>query len=205
VGTPEEYIHWYRDYMGMMRARFNNPGLPFYHVQLAGFINQPNTKVPPETWARFRLAQEKILELPNTGMATAMDIGMKDNIHPKNKQEVGRRLALCALNKTYGKTDVVCEGPRVRSVMKNGTKIAVTFSSCDGGLQLNRESGGFTGLLEDGTSVELTGKISGAESLEIDPTGNKIERLRCAYANYPACPLVNGAGLPALPFDRPVN
>ena len=205
VGTPEEYISWYRDYMGMMRAKFRNPDMPFYHVQLAGFINQHNTKMVPETWARFRLAQERILEESNTGMATAMDIGMKDNIHPKNKQEVGRRLALCALNQTYGKMDLVCEGPLFKSLKKKGSKVAVTFSNCEDGLKLNGDFGGFTGLLEDGTSVDLTGKITGADRVEIDLADHDIKRLRYAYANFPVCPLVNGAGLPALSFDQLVN
>jgi len=179
--------------------------MPFYQVQLAGFINQHNTAMVPETWARFRLAQERILEEPNTGMATAMDIGEADNIHPKNKQELGRRLALCALNQTYGQTDRVCEGPRFKSLKKRESKITVTFSNCDGGLKLKDDLGGFTGVLEDGTTVELTGKIKGADTVEIDWTGQEIKRLRYAYANFPVCPLVNGAGLPALSFDQSVK
>jgi sialate O-acetylesterase len=205
VGTPDEYIQWYRDYMGMMREQFRHPEMPFYHVQLAGFVNQPNTKVPPEVWARFRLAQEQILEMPNTGMATAMDIGMKDNIHPKNKQEVGRRLALCALNQTYGKTDVAFEGSRFQSLKKKGSKVTVTFSNVNGGLKLNGDFGGFKGVREDGSTVALSGKITGVDSVELDLDEPVINRLRYAYANYPVCPLVNGAGLPALSFDQPVN
>ncbi len=205
VGTPDEYISWYSDYMQMMRTKFNNPSMPFYHVQLAGFLNQPNTNVPPEVWARFRLAQERILEAPNTGMATAMDIGMKDNIHPRNKQEVGRRLALCALNNTYGKTDLVCEGPRFESLKKHGTNVTLKFSNCDGGLKSKGPVAGFSGLLEDGTTVELTGKIVEDDSVEIELNGYRIKRLRYAYANFPVCSLVNGANLPALSFDRPVR
>ena len=179
--------------------------MPFVHVQLAGFVNQPNKKVPPEVWARFRLAQEKILEFPNTGMATAMDIGMKDNIHPKNKQEVGRRLALCALNKTYGKANVVCEGPQFKSLKKKGSKAVVTFSNCDGGLKLNGDFGGFEGVLEDGSTVMLTGKIEGTDVVKLDLADHDIKRLRYAYANFPVCPLVNGSDLPALSFDQPVD
>ncbi|QHI68483.1 sulfatase-like hydrolase/transferase [Tichowtungia aerotolerans] len=208
VGTPDEYVTWYRDYMNMMRTKFKNPDMPFYHVQLAGFENQLKpkpTNVPPEVWARFRLAQEEILQFPHTAMATAMDIGMKENIHPKNKQEVGRRLALCALNKTYGKTDVICEGPRVKVLKKKGAKVAVTFFNCGDGLKLNGDFGGFSGLLEDGTSIALSGRITGADTVAIDLAGQAVTHLRYAYANYPDCPLVNGAGLPAFPFEQPVN
>ncbi|MDT8391384.1 MAG: sialate O-acetylesterase [Lentisphaeria bacterium] len=208
VGTPEEYISWYRDYMEMMRAKFKSPEMPFYHVQLAGFANQTKprpTHVPPDLWARFRLAQAKILEQPHTGMATAMDIGMKENIHPKNKQEVGRRLALCALNKTYDKTDVVCEGPMFQSLQRQGSTLVVSFSKCHGGLKLKGDFGGFTGVLEDGTTVAVAGKITGPDTVELNLDNHPIQRLRYAYANYPDCPLVNGAGLPALSFDQPVN
>ena len=93
-----------------MRTKFEKPAMPFYFVQLAGFENQHNTNIPPEIWAKFMLAHERCLQHPIIGMVTAIDIGDKTNIHPKNKQEVGRRLALCALNKTY-KKDNVCEGP----------------------------------------------------------------------------------------------
>jgi len=200
AGAPAEYINWYRDYVLMMRRKFLDPAMPFYHVQLAGY-----EKPQPEVWARFRLAQEKALELPNTGMATAMDVGMKDNIHPVNKQDVGLRLALCALNKTYGKSDVVGEGPRFKSLRKNGSKIEVTFSGCDGGLKLNGRFGGFAGVLANGTTEILDGKIAGNDTVEIDLAGQDIKRLRYAYANYPVCPLFNGANLPALSFDQPVE
>lgn len=208
AGTPEEYIAWYGDYIGMMRQKFKRPELPFYHVQLAGFVNQPpprETKTPPLQWAKFRLAQDELLKFPNTGMVTAMDIGMEEDIHPKNKQDVGRRLALCALNRTYGKTDVVCEGPRFKSLKQRGPTLQVTFSNCDGGLKLNGDFGGFSGVLTDGTTVELSGSISGANTVTLNLDGQEIRLLRYAYANYPVCPLVNGAGLPAFPFEQPVQ
>jgi sialate O-acetylesterase len=112
ASEPEKYVTWFGDYISMMREKFNNAEMPLYFVQLAGFENQ----LPPETWAKFRLGQEQCMKYPNTGMAAALDIGMKDNIHPKNKQEVGRRLALNALNQTYGKTDVAYRGPQLKFI-----------------------------------------------------------------------------------------
>ena len=198
ASTPKPYIQWYTDYVKMMRQKFNNPDMPFYHVQLAGW-DHPKIK-----WAKFRLAQEATLQIPNTGMVTAMDIGERDDIHPKNKQEVGRRLALCALNQTYGKTDVVWRGPQFASLRKEGSSLVVTFSHCKGGLKLRGEFGGFEGVLADGSVVPLSGKISGLDTVTLDVGGQAIQQLRYAYANYPLCPLYNGAGFPALSFEQPV-
>lgn len=202
AGNPDEYVSWFGDYISMMRNKFDNAEMPFYFVQLAGFENQYNTNVPPEIWAKFRLGQEECLKYPNTGMAAAMDIGMKDNIHPKNKQEVGRRLALSALNQTYGKDEIICKGPQLKSIEKKGKTLLLTFDHCDGGL-INKGKGkalkGFSAVLENGEVVNFEGKIKSENTIEIKVSG--AQRLRYAYANYPVCPLYNGAGLPALPFD----
>ena len=91
---------------------------PFLFVQLANFMA---TKEEPgdSTWAELREAQLMTLELPNTGMAVIIDIGDAKDIHPKNKQDVGKRLALWALANTYGK-DVVYSGPLYKSMAKKG-------------------------------------------------------------------------------------
>ncbi len=198
AAATKPYIQWYTDYVKMMRRKFNNSDMPFYHVQLAGWEH------PKIKWAKFRLAQEATLQIPNTGMVTAMDLGERDDIHPKNKQEVGRRLALCALNQTYDKTDVVCRGPQFTSLRKEGSSLVVTFSHCEGGLKLRGEFGGFEGVLADGSVVPLSGKISGLDTVTLDVGGQAIQQLRYAYANYPLCPLYNAAGLPALSFEQPV-
>lgn len=203
---PESYVAWFGDYISMMRGKFNKPEMPFYFVQLAGFENQHNTSVPPEIWAKFRLAQEECMKYPNTGMATAMDIGMEKNIHPKNKQEIGKRLAFCALNQTYGKTGVVFRGPQLRSIEKKGRTLILTFDHCDGGLR-NKDNSknikGFSAVSVKGEVITLEGKIRSANTVEIK--ARDLERLRYAYANYPHCSLYNGAGLPALSFDREVK
>jgi sialate O-acetylesterase len=206
AAQPENYVTWFGDYIAMMRDKFNNSEMAYYFVQLAGFENQHNTNVPPEIWAKFRIGQEQCLKHPNTGMATAMDIGMTDNIHPKNKQEVGRRLALCALNQTYGKTDVVCNGPQLKFIEKRGKTLLLTFDHCNGGLK-NKDKGkyvkGFSAVLTNGKVIDVEGKIKSEITIEIK--ASNIQRLRYAYANYPVCPLYNGAGLPALPFDKKVK
>lgn len=206
VNAPDEYVHWFGDYISMMREKFNNPEMPFYFVQLAGFENQYNTNVAPEVWAKFRLAQEQCLQYSNTGMVTAMDIGQKDNIHPENKQEMGRRLALCAMNNTYGKKNLVCEGPVVKSVIQKGNKVIVTFKISDGGL-INKNHtklvSGFSAVLLNGEVIEVKGKIISEDSVEIK--AQNVQRLRYAYANFPICTLYNEEGWPALSFDRIVE
>ena len=108
----------------------------FYFVQLANFMARKPE--PSESqWAELREAQTKTLSVPNTGMAVAIDIGEADDIHPKNKREVGRRLALIALNKTYGQP-VVYEGPIFSGLTIAGSTARVTFrngalTTTDGG------------------------------------------------------------------------
>ena len=206
TSSPESYVKWFGDYINMMRKHFNNTEMPYYFVQLAGFENQPNTKVLPETWAKFRLGQEQCLKHPFTGMITAMDIGEKKNIHPKNKQEVGRRFALSALHQTYGKTEVVYQGPTIKTIDQKGKKLLLTFEHCEGGLKNNKKKklvSGFSAVLNNGKVVALEGEIKSSNTIEIKVS--EVKRLRYAYANYPDCPLYNGKGLPALSFDKEIK
>jgi sialate O-acetylesterase len=105
---------------------------PFYFVQLASFKNRGDAIYQlPEFWA----AQTKAMELiPNSGMAVITDISTIDNIHPKNKDEVGRRLALWAEHGTYGISDLVYSGPMVKKIVQEGDKIRVFFDHVGGGL-----------------------------------------------------------------------
>ena len=206
ANRSDAYVHWFGDYITMMRDKFNNQEMPFYFVQLAGFENQHNTDLPAEMWANFRLSQEQCLQYPNTGMVTAMDIGQKDNIHPKNKQEVGLRLAMYALNQTYGKTDIICKGPTISSIKQGKGKVIITFDNCAKGLKTKedkKEVLGFLAVLSDGKKVALKGKIISKNELMIK--GKNITTLYYAYANYPICNLYNSANLPALPFKYNLN
>ena len=199
---PEKYVDWFGDYMEMMRNKFSDPLMPVYFVQLAGFENQDDTNLASETWAKFRLAQQACLKYPHTGMVTAIDIGLKDDIHPKNKQDVGRRLALCALNKTYDKKELICQGPEIESADKNGSMLILKFKNCYGGL-VNKGKGkivqGFSAILADGGIVKLEGMITSENTVSL--TAGNIQQLRYGYSNFPICQLYNGLGLPALPFD----
>ena len=108
----------------------------FYIVQLAEFGNgRPPTTEPgvPDTWAELQEAQLlTALTLPKCGMAVTNDIGDEKDIHPKNKQEVGRRLALWALAKDYGRTDMLYSGPIYKSAKIDGGKVRVSFDQAAG-------------------------------------------------------------------------
>ncbi|HCA51045.1 MAG TPA: sialate O-acetylesterase, partial [Planctomycetaceae bacterium] len=115
------------------RTVFKNPDMPFYFVQLAPYTYRGSELALPEIWE----AQEATLALPNTGMAVTTDISNLKDIHPKNKQDVGLRLALWALAKTYGKEDLVYSGPLYKSHKVVGTSIEISFHHTAGSLASN--------------------------------------------------------------------
>ena len=112
-------VNWRRDW--------GQGDFPFYYVQIAPFDYKANYKIGPMYAPELRESQLLAMSFPNTGMAVTMDIGDLNDIHPKNKQEVGRRLALWALAKTYGKTDIVYSGPIYKSMQIEGDKIRLQF------------------------------------------------------------------------------
>ena len=126
----------YRELMPLMikdwRDRWGYD-FPFYMVQLASFTAQQTAPVDA-TWAELREAQTQTLHLGNTGMAVTIDIGDAFDIHPKNKQEVGRRLALAARAKTYGEK-IPYSGPMYDTYQIEGNKIRIYFKHTDGGLK----------------------------------------------------------------------
>lgn len=115
------------------RKRWAQGDFPFYFVQLASFNASHGTSATGSTWAELREAQTMTLSLPNTGMAVTTDIGDANDIHPRNKQDVGKRLAALALARTYGKGGVD-SGPVYKSMEVKGDRIIVTFSNTGGGL-----------------------------------------------------------------------
>ncbi|MFA7345670.1 MAG: hypothetical protein WC003_15330, partial [Terrimicrobiaceae bacterium] len=145
--------------------------------------------------------QTLALKLPNTGMAVTIDIGEAQNIHPKNKQEVGRRLSLLALSRTYGKKQVD-EGPRYQEMKVEGGKIRVRFQALGGGLAAK---GGalkqFSIAGDDKKFVWADAVIDGDSVIVSSPQVSAPVAVRYAWANNPAgCNLLNKEGFPASPF-----
>ena len=173
---------------------------PFYFVQLANFTDVLPDPAESE-WAELREAQTMTLSLKNTGMATIIDIGEAKDIHPKNKQDVGKRLALNALAKDYGKK-VVWSGPMYKSMKVKGDRVAVKFDHADGGLSARDgdKLKGFAIAGADKKFVWADAVVKGKTVVVSSPQVAKPVAVRYAWANNPVCNLVNGKGLPASPF-----
>jgi sialate O-acetylesterase len=173
---------------------------PFYIVQLAG---QDAASNGPEV----REAQASILTLPNTGMAVTTDIGERKNVHPRNKQDVGDRLARIALAKTYGRK-IEFSGPVFESMKVEGEKVRVKFSHANG---LNAREGSlkwFTVAGADGKFADAEAKIDGESVVVSSEAVAAPVAVRYAWANFPdGGHLYNAAGLPTVPFrsDAPKN
>lgn len=122
------------------RRWFGDAELPFYFVQLAAW-QKPSEDPGDLGWGQIRDVQRRCLAIPHTGMAVAVDIGDAEDIHPKNKADVGERLALWALAKNYGKAGLVCSGPLLERVEVANGAARVFFSSVGGGLMVGRKVG----------------------------------------------------------------
>ena len=122
------------------RQQWNEGNFPFYFVQLASFNSANGNSESGSTWAELREAQAKTLSLPNTGMAVTIDIGESNDIHPKNKQDVGMRLAAIALNHCYGQ-NIEYSGPVYQSMEIQGNKIILSFTHTGGGLMVKDKYG----------------------------------------------------------------
>ncbi len=173
---------------------------PFYFVQLANYKKRNANPVKAE-WAELREAQEKALNLENTGMASAIDIGNGDDIHPKNKQEVGRRLALLAANKTYG-IPSVDGGPSLQSFKINKSTIELSYQSIGSGLEIKNDKilKGFAIAGVDKVFHWANAKIVGDKVIVYSSEVSFPIAVRYAWANNPECNLYNKEGLPAVPF-----
>ncbi len=117
------------------RKHWNAGNFPFYFVQLASFNADNGDSKKGSTWAELREAQTMTLSLPNTGMIVITDIGNSTDIHPKDKQDVGKRLATLALHKVYGK-NIVCNSPLYKSMEVSGDNIIISFSNIGSGLMI---------------------------------------------------------------------
>lgn len=184
------------------REQFAQGDLPFYGVQLANF--GPQARLPEASdWAELRESQSQALSLHSTGMAVAIDLGDSADIHPHNKQEVGRRLALLALNKTYKKR-IEAESPRYKSVRFNSNSASITVISASPLQQANQEIpirgfalAGADSIFHWADDVKLNGKRITVSSQKVP---NPIA-VRYAWAKNPGqLNIVNSANLPLAPF-----
>jgi sialate O-acetylesterase len=185
------------------RKQWKEGDFPFYFVQLAGFNSGNGNSKKGSTWAELREAQTLTLSLPNTGMAVTMDIGEEKDIHPKNKQDVGKRLAAVALNKTYGKENVY-NGPQYQSMKVEGNKVILSFNKTGGDLITNDPYGYLKGFEVAGADKQFYYAKAFIEGDHVIVFCDKVPQpvaLHYAWADYPGdANLYNKQGFPAEPF-----
>ena len=140
AGDGERYAAKKRALVRGWRSVFENEQLAFYWVQLANF-QQPSDNPAGGGWGPVREGQRRALDLPNSGMAVIIDVGEARDIHPRNKQDVGRRLARWPLRDLYGKKDLVPSGPLYREMKVEGDKIRIYFDHVGGGLMVGKKEG----------------------------------------------------------------
>jgi sialate O-acetylesterase len=213
-GEGMSYYHKKKALIGGWRKLWNQGDFPFYYVQLANY-RKSNSKnaAGGDGWAKLRDAQRCLLDYKNTGMATIIDIGEAGNIHPKNKKDVGERLALWALAKDYGK-DIVYSGPLFKDIKIDGNKAVISFDCVGGGLIVGEKEGlNPTREVKDGKLkwFAISGKdkkwywadavIDGDTVVATSEKVSEPIAVRYAYAMNPeGCNLYNKEGLPASPF-----
>ncbi|HHI79642.1 MAG TPA: hypothetical protein ENK02_06650, partial [Planctomycetes bacterium] len=165
---------------------------PFLFVQLAGFRVR-NSK----SWAELREAQALALRLPATGMAVAIDIGNPRDIHPRNKQEVGRRLALQARKRVYGEKDLVADGPQILGFERANK--GVLLRTGPGSLVL-RGTGGFELAGKDRVFHPARPELRGGKVFVASDAVPEPVALRYAWDSAPEVSVFNREGLPAAPY-----
>ena len=213
-GEGESYFHKTQALIGGWRQLWSEGNFPFYFVQLATF-QAPNDK--PEGgdgWAKVLEAQALSLSIPNTGLAVLSDLGDAGDIHPKNKQDVGDRLALWALAKDYGKKDLVYSGPIFKSAKVQGATMVISFDHVGAGLMVGVKDGltpakevadgvlkGFSIKGDDGQWHWADAKIVGPTVVVSSEKVAKPAAVRFAFTtNRAHCNFYNKAGLPAVGF-----
>ena len=199
AGRAYQYRKLFPAMIADWRKQWGQGDFPFLFVQLAAFMKRLDEPAD-SAWAELREAQTMALSSPKTGMAVTIDIGDAVDIHPKNKQDVGKRLALNALSIAYGK-DNVAAGPLYRSMTVEGNKIRIQFHNVDGGLAAQGEKlTGFAICGADRKFVWADAKIDGDSVLVSAESIKEPIAVRYAWADNPDCNLINKLGLPASPF-----
>ncbi len=199
------------------RKQWGQGDFPFYFVQLANFQAPSVDPTGGNGWARLREAQTKSLSIPNTGMAVIIDtvqLAQSGDIHPKNKFDVGMRLARWALGRDYGQKDLVVSGPLFKALKIEGDKARMEFSHTGTGLMIGKKEG-LTPAAEDKEAKLQRFAVAGADKkwfwataviennavVVSSPDVKEPVAVRYAFEMNPDCAnLFNREGLPASPF-----
>lgn len=181
------------------RGGFSNPDLPFTLAQLASY-GAPDDNPTDGDWANLQWAQNRVAaRAPHSGLAVLNDIGEPGEIHPANKQDVGKRLALWALRNDYGKS-VEVSGPVLQNFVVQNHELRLTFANADGGLRLAGDADHVFSVSDGGAFAWATPRIEGNQIVLSAPGVNNPKSARFAWSGTPRAALYNGAGLPASLF-----
>jgi sialate O-acetylesterase len=179
------------------RNAWGQGDFPFLFVQIANW----NT-TPEGLWPDVRNAQRQALALKNTGMVVTIDIGDPNDIHPKNKQDVGLRLSLAARAIAYGEK-IEWSGPLYRQVTQEEHALRVWFDHATGLMAKGTEVTGFEIAGADEKYFPADAKIEGSSVVISSPEVRTPVLVRYGWAANPTCNLFNKDGLPASPFQAP--
>ncbi len=204
AGQAYEYRTLFPDLIRNWRKNFGQGDVPFLFVQLANFM-KPAAQPGESAWAELREAQRMALSEPATGMATIIDIGEENDIHPKNKFDVGRRLALNAMNLSYFDPNVVFSGPGYKSMVREGDKIRLGFDFIAGGLVAkDSPDGSLRGFAIAGEDKKWAWASAKIENNTVVVWSDAVKNplaVRYAWGDNPVgCNFYNAAELPASPF-----
>ncbi|HDS1548778.1 sialate O-acetylesterase [Stenotrophomonas maltophilia] len=183
--------------------------LPLLLVQLAGY-GQPPVAPADSGWAQVREAQRRVAaEDAQSGLAIAIDIGDAYDIHPPNKQELGRRLARVARHVVYGEQDVAPSGPRAVTAVRTPAGVAIAFEDVDGTLTATGAVGPigfeFCGSERDTRHCDYgDAELDGRRILLRGPRSTHATHVRYCWADGPVCTLRDRSGAPAGPFELPI-
>jgi len=206
MGTQWLYRKLLPALIASWRKEWGQGELPFLYVQLPNW--RGHHRGVDDDWAVMRESMTKALAVPGTGMAVTIDVGDSGNIHPKNKQAVGARLALAARAVAYGET-LAHSGPLYESMAAAGGKLRLRFTHVgDGLVAKGGKLTGFTIAGADRKFVPADAVIEGKTVVVTSPRAIEPVAVRYGWANDPTCNLYNKAGLPASPFrtdDWPVR
>ncbi|MEN9686741.1 MAG: hypothetical protein RLZZ28_2527 [Bacteroidota bacterium] len=184
------------------RKRWNQGNFPFYFVQLASFNSANGNSEKGSTWAELREAQTLTLALPNTGMAVTTDIGEPKDIHPKNKQDVGKRLAANAFYGSYGMKNTIYRGPVFSRMQVTQDQARIDFVTDGTALQIQGTSlNGFEIAGSDKHFYPAKARLEGNSVVLSSDKVTAPVHVRFGWADDNSnCNLFNKEGFPALPF-----
>lgn len=176
-----------------MRRIFRQPELPFYMIQLPS-MNRP--------WENYRALQERVCRKNQAGICNILDLGNANDVHPREKAEVGKRLVNQVLHDVYGQKEIIAEGPFLKSIQKKKDGVEVSFVSTGEGIATKdkQSPSAFEVAEADGVFKPVPAEIVGKDRVLLKTKGVKVRFVRYAWAPVPKINLVNSAGLPAFPF-----